>query len=367
MRVLCLPPYVWQALSKDQKAKIATQTQASLQQVCARRPPVRGCAGSPVPRTPPPRPHPQTPGPPPPPPIPQPFGPDLSTLTVQLLADSACGLLRGGAAHLVADLAVLQEHLQVVPLSDWPALAAKVVGHLCEHFVSGADNTGYALMLYALRAAAHAGPFKGPSATDLAPISNRLGREQSYDARVVYLRLRRALGARDCETALAEELEELARTDQRRAYQTVRFLGLPVEEYARSAPPDARPHCVRRGTRGGGRGGSFQHLCTTAGEGAWGTWASRRRDRSAAGCGRPEGGGVCAAKSVERPPQQPAQPPIRQLLGTANEQTEPATSSTAPTHRPLGSANAETTPAGAPAAAADRTQRPDATCEGKNG
>ena len=30
-------------------------------------------------------------------------------------------------------------------------------------------------------------------------------------------------------------------------------------------------------------------------------------------------------------------------------------------------ANAETTPAGAPAAAADRTQRPDATCEGENG
>ena len=30
-------------------------------------------------------------------------------------------------------------------------------------------------------------------------------------------------------------------------------------------------------------------------------------------------------------------------------------------------ANAEMTPAGAPAAAADRTQRPDATCEGKNG
>ena len=32
-----------------------------------------------------------------------------------------------------------------------------------------------------------------------------------------------------------------------------------------------------------------------------------------------------------------------------------------------GGANAETTPAGAPAAAADRTQRPDATCEGKTG
>ena len=44
-----------------------------------------------------------------------------------------------------------------------------------------------------------------------------------------------------------------------------------------------------------------------------------------------------------------------------------ATFSTAPTHQPLGSANAETTPARAPAAAADRTQRPDATCEGKNG
>ena len=40
---------------------------------------------------------------------------------------------------------------------------------------------------------------------------------------------------------------------------------------------------------------------------------------------------------------------------------------TAPTHQLLGSVNAEITPARAPAAAADRTQRPDATCEGKNG
>ena len=37
-----------------------------------------------------------------------------------------------------------------------------------------------------------------------------------------------------------------------------------------------------------------------------------------------------------------------------------ATFSTAPAHQPLGSANA-------PAAVADRKQRPDATCEGKNG
>ena len=49
------------------------------------------------------------------------------------------------------------------------------------------------------------------------------------------------------------------------------------------------------------------------------------------------------------------------------KQAHPATFSTAPAHQPLGSANAETTPAGAPAAAADATQRRDATCEGKNG
>ena len=59
---------------------------------------------------------------------------------------------------------------------------------------------------------------------------------------------------------------------------------------------------------------------------------------------------------------------VHQLLGTANAQTaHHATSSTAPTHQPLGSVNAETTPARAPAVAADRKQRPDATCEGKNG
>ena len=57
----------------------------------------------------------------------------------------------------------------------------------------------------------------------------------------------------------------------------------------------------------------------------------------------------------------------RRCVGTANGQTAPATSSTAPAHQPLGSANAETPPARAPAAAADGTQRPDATCEGKNG
>ena len=59
---------------------------------------------------------------------------------------------------------------------------------------------------------------------------------------------------------------------------------------------------------------------------------------------------------------------IRQLLGAADTQTaHPATFSTAPAHQLLGSANAETTPARARAAAADRTQRRDATCEGENG
>ena len=58
---------------------------------------------------------------------------------------------------------------------------------------------------------------------------------------------------------------------------------------------------------------------------------------------------------------------IRQLLGAADAQTaHHVTFSIAPTHQLLGSSNAET-PARAPAAVADRKQRPDATCEGKNG
>ena len=89
---------------------------------------------------------------------------------------------------------------------------------------------------------------------------------------------------------------------------------------------------------------------------------------SEAGYGRPVDGGVWTTKTVKRPRQQPAQPPVRQLLGAADAQTaHPATFSTAPAHQRWGSANAGTTPAGALAAAADRTQRPDATCEGKNG
>ena len=66
----------------------------------------------------------------------------------------------------------------------------------------------------------------------------------------------------------------------------------------------------------------------------WGTWASRTRKRGGAGRGRPVDGGMWTAKTVKRPPQQPAQPPIRQLLGAADAQTaHPATSSTAPAHQ----------------------------------
>ena len=103
-------------------------------------------------------------------------------------------------------------------------------------------------------------------------------------------------------------------------------------------------------------------------EGGAGGGGSRARKHREAGCGRPEDGGVGTTKTVKRPRQQPAQPPIRQLLGAADAQTaHHATSSTAPAHQLLGSANAETTPARALAAAADRKQQPDATCEGKNG
>ena len=63
--------------------------------------------------------------------------------------------------------------------------------------------------------------------------------------------------------------------------------------------------------------------------------------------------------------------PVHQLLGTPDAQTAPAATSTALAHQRRGSvkadANAQTTPAGAQAAAADKTQQPDAACKGKNG
>ena len=67
------------------------------------------------------------------------------------------------------------------------------------------------------------------------------------------------------------------------------------------------------------------------------TWASRTRKHREAGYGRPVDRGVWAAKTVKRPQQQPAQPPVRQLLGAADAQTvHPATSRTAPAHQTTG-------------------------------
>ena len=81
------------------------------------------------------------------------------------------------------------------------------------------------------------------------------------------------------------------------------------------------------------------------------------------------GGQRCVdSKNSQTTPATTSTSSIRQLLGAADTQTaRHATFSTVPTHQLLGSANAEMTPARAPAAAADRKQRPDATCKGKNG
>ena len=98
-----------------------------------------------------------------------------------------------------------------------------------------------------------------------------------------------------------------------------------------------------------------------------GTWASRTQKHSEAGYGRPVDRGTCS-KNSQTTPATTSTSSTRQLLGAADAQTaHHATFSTAPTHQIPGSANAETTPARAPAAAADRTQRPDTACEGKNG
>ena len=79
-------------------------------------------------------------------------------------------------------------------------------------------------------------------------------------------------------------------------------------------------------------------------------------------------GGGGSSKNSQTTPATTSTSSIRPLLGAADTQTaHHATFSTVPTHQLLGSANAETTPARAPAVAADRKQRPDATCEGKNG
>ena len=104
-------------------------------------------------------------------------------------------------------------------------------------------------------------------------------------------------------------------------------------------------------TRGGAGHLSLTHTETQRGR-LWTACGQRRVD----------------SKNSQTTPATTSTSSIRQPLGAADAQmAHHATSSTAPAHQPLGSANAETTPARAPAAAADRKQRPDATCEGKNG
>ena len=116
------------------------------------------------------------------------------------------------------------------------------------------------------------------------------------------------------------------------------------------------------------RAGGHNHSRAHTGRGGVGhlglTHTGTQRGRLWTTGGRRRGVG---SKNRQTTPATTSTTSVRHLPGTANAQTASAAISTAPAHQPLGSANAETTPTGAPAAAAVRTQRRDATCEGKNG
>ena len=71
----------------------------------------------------------------------------------------------------------------------------------------------------------------------------------------------------------------------------------------------------------------FRISCHPPPFGEQGTWGSRTRKHREAGRGRPGDGGVWAAKTVTRPPPQPAQPQDAQTA-------HPAASSTAPSRQP---------------------------------
>ena len=160
-------------------------------------------------------------------------------------------------------------------------------------------------------------------------------------------------------------------------------LGVPWDWARRGMGGEAAVEPLREGVRGGLGGGALvaeayfsqaktfggggagsregeKDICWTAGTARGGTGPlglthtepQRGRLRTACGQRRVDG------KNSQTTPAATSTSSIRQLLGAADAQTA---------HQPLGSANAETTPARAPAAAADRTQRPDATCGGKSG
>ena len=84
----------------------------------------------------------------------------------------------------------------------------------------------------------------------------------------------------------------------------------------------------------------------------------------AGGGGGAEDGGVWSAKTVKRPPQQPAQPQSASYWAPLAHKPPIMPHPAQPQHT---NHWAPRTPAGEPAAAADRKQRPNATCEGKNG
>ena len=130
---------------------------------------------------------------------------------------------------------------------------------------------------------------------------------------------------------------------------------------------------------GGGATGAGAHQGQTNREGEKDIWWTARTARGGTGhLSRTEtqrgrlwtacGQRCVDSKNSQTTPATTSTSSIRQLLGaTDTQRAHHATFSTVPTHQLLGSANAETTPARAPAAAADRKLRPDATCEGKNG
>ena len=122
----------------------------------------------------------------------------------------------------------------------------------------------------------------------------------------------------------------------------------PVYRSVRSAVPLLR---------GGGATGAGAHQGQTSREGEKDIWWTARTARG--------GTGHLGLTETQRGRLWTACG--QRCVDSKNSQTTPATTSTSSIRQLLGAADAQTTSAGAPAAAVDRTQRPDATCEGENG
>ena len=95
-----------------------------------------------------------------------------------------------------------------------------------------------------------------------------------------------------------------------------------------------------------------------------GTCGSRTRKHREACCGRPEDGGVWTAKTVKRPPQQPAQPQYANYWAPLTRKRHILATSNTPTaglHERGNDTSSSTCRSGRQKAATN------ATCEGKNG